>query len=37
MFLLYLRHIICEKIKQALGNGGWAQLVHDGGTLANHR
>ena len=36
VFILFVRHLVWEKGKQALGNELWAQLLHDGGTLANH-
>eukprot|EP00966_Prymnesium_polylepis_P329799 7385481-Prymnesium_polylepis.2 len=36
VFILFLRHILSLKVEQAQGNA-FAQLIHDGGTLKNHR
>ena len=37
VFASFLRHLVKQKQEQALGNGRWAQLLHDGGTLDNHQ
>ena len=36
VFILFLRHILSLKVEQAQGNA-FAQFIHDGGTLKNHK